>query len=326
MAAAEARAVWQRTANRYFIQEDAKRAPKLASISSVVSKIEAKPVDHADLNDSFPVSGDKSFYSSLESDSKWWLQLQPDYMYQRGLTSEQQYKPNPHQFVENQDGSISSVDSLSSKGSYEFVQMDSVELPWWKMVEKNDFDSFGSNKSHFLIENCDLHGPMHSGLEPQKIKCGRKDISPGESRPDTSKTKILEALCHSQTRAREAEIAAKKAYAEREHAIKLVFKQASQLFAYRQWIYILQLENLCYQNKNKGDQLMSVCAFSSSKIGKLDKNMKKVMPTKGKRRRTKRWFGRYERNLGKYAVVFVVGLGIVGAGLLLGWTVGWMLI
>ncbi|KAJ0817285.1 hypothetical protein HanPI659440_Chr00c07g0717681 [Helianthus annuus] len=32
MAAAEARAAWQRTANRYFVQEDAKRAPKLACV------------------------------------------------------------------------------------------------------------------------------------------------------------------------------------------------------------------------------------------------------------------------------------------------------
>ncbi|KAI7746841.1 LOW QUALITY PROTEIN: hypothetical protein M8C21_017590 [Ambrosia artemisiifolia] len=104
-----------------FIQEDAKRAPKLASISSAVSKIEVKPVEHADFNDSFPVSDDKSVYSSLESDSKWWLQLQPDYIYQRGLTSEKQVNPNPHQFVKNQDGSINSVDSMSSKESYEFM-------------------------------------------------------------------------------------------------------------------------------------------------------------------------------------------------------------
>jgi len=34
MAAAEAGAVWQRTANRCFVQEDAKRAPKLACCQS----------------------------------------------------------------------------------------------------------------------------------------------------------------------------------------------------------------------------------------------------------------------------------------------------
>ena len=43
MAAAEARAVWQRTANRCFVQEDAKRAPKLACCqsSSTSKQVEA---------------------------------------------------------------------------------------------------------------------------------------------------------------------------------------------------------------------------------------------------------------------------------------------
>ncbi|KAI3818497.1 hypothetical protein L1987_12306 [Smallanthus sonchifolius] len=290
-------AVWQRAANRYFIQEDAKRAPKL---TFVISKIDTKPVNPADLDE-------KSFYSN-SSDSKWWLQLQPDYMYQRGLEFQKS-----HQLVENQDNSsISSIDSRTSKESFEFVD-DSVELPWWKMGETDDSGSFGSKKSCNLNESYDFDRPVHAGLEPQEMKRGQS----------ACKTEILEALCHSQTRAREAEFAAKKAYAEKEHAIKVVFRQASQLFAYRQWIYVLQLENLCYQIKNKkSDPISSVGAFSRSKIGKLDKNLKNVVPAKGKRTRIGRGFGRYEHDLGGY----VVGLGIVGAGLLLGWTVGWMLI
>ncbi|KAK4411523.1 hypothetical protein Sango_0225300, partial [Sesamum angolense] len=39
MALAEARAAWQRTANRCFVQEDAKRAPKLACCSSVTPSV-----------------------------------------------------------------------------------------------------------------------------------------------------------------------------------------------------------------------------------------------------------------------------------------------
>ncbi|KAI3731845.1 hypothetical protein L1987_63035 [Smallanthus sonchifolius] len=297
---AASRAVWQRAANRYFIQEDAKRAPKL---TSVISKVDTKPVNGTDLDE-------ESFYLN-SSDSKWWLQLQPDYMYQRGLEFQKS-----HQFVENQDNSsissINSVDSRSSKGSFEFVD-DSVELPWWKVGETDDSGSFGSKKLCNLSESYVLDQPVHAGLEPQEMKCGQS----------ACKTKILEALCHSQTRAREAEFAAKKAYAEKEHAIKVVFRQASQLFAYRQWIYVLQLENLCYQIKNKKSDPM---VFSRSNIGKLDENLKNVGPEKGKRTRIRRGFGRYDHDLGGYVVVFVVGLGIVGAGLLLGWTVGWMLI
>ena len=66
---------------------------------------------------------------------------------------------------------------------------------------------------------------------------------------DPSKCKLLEALCHSQPRAREAEKAAKQAYEEKEHVVKLIFKQASQLFAYKQWLYLLQLENIYNQIK-----------------------------------------------------------------------------
>ncbi|KAK1412199.1 hypothetical protein QVD17_33238 [Tagetes erecta] len=285
-----ARAVWKRATNRYFIQEDAKSVSKLAccsSISSAISKIDAKSVNFTDLDDSLCVSDEKSFYTNLEFDSTWWIK-QPDYAHQRGLTNQE-------------------VNSLESNGSYEFVQM----------AEKDDLGSFGLKKSHVLIESCDLGS---------KAKCDQ-NVMLYRSRPDTSRTKVLEALCHSQTRAREAEIAAKKAYAEKEHAIRIVFRQASQLFAYRQWIYVLQLENLCYQMKNsKIDPMLSVIPILPSKIGKCDKNLKNVTPANGKRTLTRRGFGRYGRGLGQYAVVFVVGLGIVGVGLVFGWTVGWMLI
>lgn len=67
---------------------------------------------------------------------------------------------------------------------------------------------------------------------------------------DPCKAKLLEALCHSQTRARVAENAAKQAYTEKEHILKLFFRQASQLFAYKQWFKILQLENLLLQTED----------------------------------------------------------------------------
>ena len=73
---------------------------------------------------------------------------------------------------------------------------------------------------------------------------------------DPSKAKLMEALCHSQKRAREAEEAARQVCAENEHLVKLVFNQASQIFAYKQWLQVLQLEALYYQvNKvNSKDQ------------------------------------------------------------------------
>ncbi|CAH1453989.1 unnamed protein product [Lactuca virosa] len=63
-----------------------------------------------------------------------------------------------------------------------------------------------------------------------------------KSQNELSKPELLEALFHSQTRAREAEKAAQKAINVKEDMISQFMKQASQLFAYKQWFRILQLE------------------------------------------------------------------------------------
>jgi hypothetical protein len=95
MAAAEARVVWQRTANRCFVQEDAKRAPKLAccqSSSSASEQVDAGPNNTAGGPDrpalGFMPNRNPSF-SNLSPDTRWWLQLQPSYGYQKGVTYEQ---------------------------------------------------------------------------------------------------------------------------------------------------------------------------------------------------------------------------------------------
>lgn len=140
---------------------------------------------------------------------------------------------------------------------------------------------------------------------------------------DPTKAQLIEALCHSQTRAREAEKAAKQAYAEREHILKLFFRQASQLFAYKQWFQLLQLETLYVQIKNK-DQTGStvlpvVLPWMSSKGRKLHKSWRKGPKGKQSRRANP------GHDITKYAVAFALGFSLVSAGLLLGWTVGWML-
>lgn len=142
----------------------------------------------------------------------------------------------------------------------------------------------------------------------------------GISDHDPSKAQLLEALCHSQTRAREAEQAAKEAHIEKEHIVSLFLRQASQLFAYKQWFYLLQLESLYYQIKNKENPISTIfpvtLPWTPYKARKQRKNWQKG-------RRGKQARPRYE--ISKYAVAFALGLSLVGAGLLLGWTIGWML-
>ncbi|XP_042481351.1 uncharacterized protein LOC122061888 isoform X2 [Macadamia integrifolia] len=140
------------------------------------------------------------------------------------------------------------------------------------------------------------------------------------SKSDPSKAQLLEALCHSQTRAREAEEAAKQAFIEKEHIIKLFFRQASHLFAYKQWFQLLQLESFYLQLK-KNDQPIST----------LFPVVLPWMPYRGrqlKKRRHKaveRKRGAPKGHISKYAVAFALGLGLASAGLLLGWTMGWLL-
>eukprot|EP00249_Psilotum_nudum_P011224 c23034_g1_i1 orf=396-1700(+) len=52
-----------------------------------------------------------------------------------------------------------------------------------------------------------------------------------------------EALCHSQTRAREAEKAAVQALEEKEQLIQFIFRESSLSLAYRQWVRLLEIEN-----------------------------------------------------------------------------------
>lgn len=140
-----------------------------------------------------------------------------------------------------------------------------------------------------------------------------------EADNDPSRTELLEALCHSQTRAREAEEAAQQAYADKEHIIMLFLRQASQLFAYKQWFQLLQIENLCLQLKNKNQPISSLFPGVLPWVPHKGRQMKKGRHKAGKRKRSKQ-----RSEIRKCAVAFAVGLGLASAGLLLGWTMGWL--
>lgn len=133
-----------------------------------------------------------------------------------------------------------------------------------------------------------------------------------------SVSELLKALCHSQTRAREAEKAAQRAYSEKEHILSLFFRQASQLFAYKQWLHMLQLENLCLQLRNKNQSFLNLFPASLPWDPCRGMLLKKSNSKARKRRNSNK------RCVIAKCVVAAVGLGLAGAGLLLGWTMGWM--
>ncbi|XP_077227560.1 uncharacterized protein LOC143860676 [Tasmannia lanceolata] len=476
MAAAEARAAWQRTANRCFVQEDAKRAPKLACCPSSSSKVQSEATNSGDSGNgpghpatSFMPLNWNPANSSLPPDTKWWLQMQPNFACQKDFTYDQ-LNALEIELKGMREGDVVTASELSGEKlpaeecttcsslnsqcrvSATFVKHDAEarvqelkavnnntkqslktkadmaefwyqeeELmdwdpvdwlvsnqsenacfdletpwmggdkmePWWRTADKDELVSLVAQKSLEHIENCDLprpksmhvrRGPFaclesfprdgifsssldqklqagqsspvdyaqlshasgsmdgkrwpssggHYPYDSEKLSSGTNSSStavkyPTESRMisenDPSRAQLLEALCHSQTRAREAEKAAQQAYTEKEHIIKLFFRQASQLFAYKQWIQLLQLETLCLQLKNKDHQISTL--FPVLPWMPLKKKLKRLR--KGVHKVESRKYSKLKYGICRYAVAFAVGLSLAGAGLLLGWTMGWLL-
>ncbi|CAJ1950439.1 unnamed protein product [Sphenostylis stenocarpa] len=388
MATAEVRAVWQRAVNRCFVQEDAKRAPKLAYCQSscATSKLfdfgaasAADESDHAAVN--VTLFNPKSLFSSGAPDSRWWLQLQPNY--EAYSESSQANSQLVDMMAKHETMDIDSVCCSLSKrtndssldSEYSWIGVEKAE-PWWQTRDRDELASFVSHKSLNHIENCDLPPPqkyltgqpcpdigninirrtssldreafsnfnvqakesvesglMHRMLGPSTNKrnlyfdCdkyssystihgGVTEQVIGEDPP--SKAQLMEALCHSQTRARQAEERAKQACAEKKHIIALFFLQASQLFAYKQWFQLLQLENLNTQLKNKDQPTLFPVALPwiGRKFGKRKQKLGNVK---------QKMLGKPKSDITTYAIAFALGLSLVGAGLLLGWTVGCML-
>lgn len=482
MAAAEARAAWQRTANRCFVQEDAKRAPKVtccsSSSSSSSSKVQSdvsgcdacNGSDHAAAT-FMPLNWNTS-NSSLPADTRWWLQLQPNFACPKDFSREklnaldaklegmtnggdtittskpdgdslpvevtqvelnkspcssleshcrvsipcmkhdsearvQELKAvnsNVHQSLKHKVGEDElwcqyeefmdwkPVDQWTSdeKACFDlgitWMESDKTE-PWWRTADKDELASLVVQKSLEHIENCDLpppqtihvrKGPLaglesfnHDGILSSSLDrsthadlCNQVDCvqhSPAsqsmdgkhwpckeachlsygsdktcsgtnsynttikdstEGRPsaenNANKAQLLEALRHSQTRAREAEKAAQQAYTDKEHIIKLFFRQASHLFAYKQWLQLLQLENLLLQLKMRDNQKISTLLPGLPWRPLNSKQLRRGVHEVRKGNNQNHGFS-------KCAVAVMVGLGLAGAGLLLGWTMGWML-
>jgi hypothetical protein len=208
--------------------------------------------------------------------------------------------------------------------------------PWWRTTDKDELASLVAQRSLDYVENCDLPTPQkmkrsyygsprsfRDSVTIQEHGRGtsfknRTEEAASSESDDLSKSELLEALRHSQTRAREAENMAKEAYAEKEHLVKLLFKQASEIFGYKQWLQLLQLEALYLQIKNKKTENNK--EKEEPPVSMPWSNSKARKPGMRKRR-SKRG---NKPSAAKYAVGLALGMSLVGAGLLLGWTVGWM--
>lgn len=371
MAAGEARAVWQRTVNRYFVQEDAKRAPKLttscqsSSSSTVPSKQveDSRPVvDPQNQSPScagfMPRHPNPNFPPLLPHNTSLWghhHHTHQDHKEQvkTPLEAEAEGAKSERfqEFIELMEtresyGSVGNDESSEKKLTSELAFDPSSPwnpltsekaAPWWRTTDKDELASLVAQRSLDFVENCDLPTPQkmnrsyygsprsfdsdafrdHSFTNqtphvPRRGNSFKNRAEEASSESDLSKSELLEALRRSQTRAREAENMAKEACAEKEHLVKLLLKQASELFGYKQLLQLLQLESLYLQIKSK-----KIEDSKEPPPGSIPWSNNTKARKQGRKRRSK-------RSKQNGFVGLALGMSLVGAGLLLGWTVGWM--
>ncbi|CAN6830190.1 unnamed protein product [Brassica oleracea] len=385
MAAGEARAVWQRTVNRYFVQEDAKRAPKLttSSCQSSSSTVSSKQVEDSGSsrtvvdphNQSSSCAGfmprhpNPNFPHMLPHNTSLWghhhhiqqdhkeqvntpLEAEVDISEKKPELGAKSFKSESFQeFIELMETKESYVSFGKDESSSENKLLNELPFdpsspwnplssekaaPWWRTTDKDELASLVAQRSLDFVENCDLPTPQKMNRSyygsprsfdsdafrdhsipnqtthaPRRGNSFKNRTEEASTESDLSKSKLLEALRRSQTRAREAENMAKEACAEKEHLVKLFIKQASELFGYKQLLQLLQLESLYHQIKSK-------------KIEDSKEPPPVSIPwssTKGRKAGRKR---RSKRSKPNGFVGLALGMSLVGAGLLLGWTVGWM--
>lgn len=351
MAATEVRTMWYSTANSYFVQEDARRAPEFACCQSscATSKLD-------DLG--FVSATDESAHNAAAIMKKTRMEgMLEAYSNNSKACSETVTKYETMEVDSVGYVVLEQTKDFSLDSDYSWIEDDGAQ-PWWKTTDRNELAFLVLQKSLNFVENCDLPPPrkkylgeqsyaeakegLDSGLMHRKMetpsneghlffsfdKSSNTTIQEGDIEQafegDQSKAQLMEALCHSQTRAREAEELAKQAYADKERIIALFFIQASQLFAYKQWCTLLHLETLNTHIKNKHKPVSTLIpetppwmSFEGKKPSTRKRNFDNDKHEKQ---------GKLKSDVSTtYDAAFALGLSLVGAGLLLGWTVGWML-
>ncbi|KAL3622260.1 hypothetical protein CASFOL_033671 [Castilleja foliolosa] len=263
--------------------------------------------------------------ANLAPSSKRGLQLHTNRGYTKRLMDEQ------FNSVECNNEGGNNEKELYFDSETSWIGAEGNNTPWWRTADTDELASFVAQRSLEHIENCDLPRPQKSSAQGHLVSSANKslryidsahELLPDMHSPDNNNmtnAQLMEALRHSQTRAREAEKAANQAHADKEHVVKFVFRQASHLFAYKQWLQLLQLENVYLQFVNNKCRSVSI-VFPVISPQERHKSWHKGS---GRKKRDKHCCSQYD--VGKYNVVFALGLGLAGAGFLLGWTIGWIL-
>ncbi|KAI5075616.1 hypothetical protein GOP47_0009692 [Adiantum capillus-veneris] len=152
-----------------------------------------------------------------------------------------------------------------------------------------------------------------------------------------------EALCHSQTRARQAEKLAAQALQEREKLARLLFRESWTARTYKQWVQTLELENMWLKMWDMevwmGKELSDISSAAEQMVlNPLKHNTgKHASRKKTHHHLLSAWEGRRHHKHGcvpessvwlrcTIGLAFALGLSFAGAGLMIGWSMGWILL
>jgi hypothetical protein len=159
-----------------------------------------------------------------------------------------------------------------------------------------------------------------------------------------------EALCHSQTRAREAEKHAEQSFQDCKKLSHLFFREASLSLTYRQWISTLQAENTClkmYMRNQRATVQWQQSLFSpftaidhmlrlqdyKNEHGCSSRKLLEPLSAIWAEKECRRNFDNNQGQDGAdilmsctLSFAFALGLSLASAGLMLGWSMGWILL
>ena len=137
-----------------------------------------------------------------------------------------------------------------------------------------------------------------------------------------------EALCHSQTRARQAEKVASQALYDKEKIINILFREAWVSHTYKQWVKTLEFENMwlkmCSQS---GSSTWIKKKFRDPYDDEKSNNVNNLRNEESRKKNQHRRTSDKNSFLGyTIGIAFALGLSVASTGLLIGLSMGWILL
>ncbi|KAG0575417.1 hypothetical protein KC19_5G002400 [Ceratodon purpureus] len=240
-----------------------------------------------------------------------------------------------------QDGELSRLENLGlqSNSTYSRPEPNATAIPL-ATTEPLNISGGPSMPAHRHLSksySADNRNTSWSGGGGGTVSFSNKGSSP-----------LVEALCHSQTRAREAEQKVEQATKEYKKLSDLFFREASLSMTYRHWICSLQAENtwlkMCIKNQQGATWLKHSFPSASAVLDHLSKTPWRHFKKENIHRQMLRHFSALWRSRDSISTAknarddtsiilgctigfaFALGLTLAGAGLVLGWRMGWIIL